>query len=72
MNLKTCDEAWTPGADFQKLGQGKKPTITPQCGEPTGASVLPLIEGDPFRSATPPKPLLTDQQWLALQQICAG
>ncbi|MDP5305710.1 hypothetical protein [Paracoccus spongiarum] len=40
--------------------------------DPTGQSVLPLIEGDPFRLAPPPRPLLTDQQWLALQQICAG
>lgn len=40
--------------------------------DPTGASVMALIEADPFRDAPPPKPLLTDQQWLALQQICAG
>ncbi len=40
--------------------------------DPTGQTVLPLIEGDPFRSDPPEKPLLTDEQWLALQQICAG
>lgn len=40
--------------------------------DPTGQSVPALIEGDPFRTTPPPKPLLTDQQWLALQQICAG
>ncbi|MBU3029251.1 hypothetical protein [Paracoccus marinaquae] len=40
--------------------------------DPTGQSVPDLIEGDPFRAAPPPKPLLTDPQWLALQQICAG
>lgn len=40
--------------------------------DPTGISVLPLIEADPFRAAPIPRPLLTDQQWLALQQICAG
>ena len=40
--------------------------------DPTGQSVLPLIEGDPFRTASPARPLLTDEQWLALQQICAG
>lgn len=40
--------------------------------DPTGESVLGLIEADPFRTSDPPKPLLTDQQWLALQQICAG
>lgn len=40
--------------------------------DPTGQTVLPLIEGDPFRDAPPARPLLTDEQWLALQQICAG
>ena len=40
--------------------------------DPTGQSVLPLVEGDPFRTAAPARPLLTDEQWLALQQICAG
>lgn len=40
--------------------------------DPTGASVLPLIEGDAFRDQLPERPLLTDEQWLALQQICAG
>lgn len=40
--------------------------------DPTGASVLALIEADPFRTGPRPRPLLTDQQWLALQQICAG
>lgn len=40
--------------------------------DPTGETVLPLIEGDPFRSAPPARPLLTLEQWQALQQICAG
>lgn len=40
--------------------------------DPTGQTVIPLIEGDPFRDAPPARPLLTDEQWLALQQICAG
>lgn len=40
--------------------------------DPTGAAVLPLIEADPIRQGTPPARLLTDEQWLALQQICAG
>lgn len=40
--------------------------------DPTGQTVLPLIEGDPFRTGPPARPLLTDEQWLALQQICAG
>ncbi|MAN57808.1 MAG: hypothetical protein ACU0BG_16175 [Paracoccus sp. (in: a-proteobacteria)] len=57
-------------AQFARVGISSQPYA--RSIDPTGASVLPLIEGDPFRSATPPKPLLTDQQWLALQQICAG
>lgn len=40
--------------------------------DPTGQTVLSLIEGDPFRNAPPARPLLTDEQWLTLQQICAG
>ena len=40
--------------------------------DPTGRTVQPLIEGDPFRNAPPARPLLADEQWLALQQICAG
>ncbi|WP_299911143.1 hypothetical protein [uncultured Paracoccus sp.] len=40
--------------------------------DPTGESVLGLIEADPYRLQAPPAALLTDRQWLALQQICAG
>ncbi len=40
--------------------------------DPTGAAVLPLLEADPIRDGVPPAQLLTDEQWLALQQICAG
>lgn len=40
--------------------------------DPSGEAVLGLIEADPYRLQSPPAPLLTDQQWLALQQICAG
>lgn len=40
--------------------------------DPTGESVLGLIEADPFRNAPPIRPLLTPEQWRALQQICAG
>lgn len=40
--------------------------------DPTGTTVMPLIEADPIRAGTPPARLLTDEQWLALQQICAG
>lgn len=40
--------------------------------DPTGQTVLPLIEGDPARNGGQMKPLLTAEQWRALQQICAG
>lgn len=40
--------------------------------DPTGKSMLNLIEQDPMRNGGKPAALLTDQQWLALQQICAG
>lgn len=37
--------------------------------DPTGESVLGLIEADPFRTAAP-EPVLSDREWLALQEIC--
>lgn len=37
--------------------------------DPTGESVLGLIEADPFRTAEP-KPALSDREWIALQEIC--
>lgn len=40
--------------------------------DPTGETVLSLIEADPFGGTAAPAPLLTDQQWQAVQQICAG
>lgn len=40
--------------------------------DPTGQTVLSLIEGDAFRNTPPARPLLTPDQWRALQQICAG
>ncbi|MBK4217238.1 hypothetical protein JJJ17_15005 [Paracoccus caeni] len=40
--------------------------------DPTGQSVLALIEGDPARTGGQLKSLLTAEQWRALQQICAG
>ncbi|HEY0274576.1 MAG TPA: hypothetical protein VGC31_00685 [Paenirhodobacter sp.] len=36
----------------------------------TGESVLPLIEGDPFRGQTARRPLLDEARWIALQDIC--
>ncbi|MBP9950889.1 MAG: hypothetical protein KBF27_03910 [Cypionkella sp.] len=38
--------------------------------DPTGASTLPLIEGDPFLGGSP-RLALTDGDWLVLQAICS-
>ncbi len=38
--------------------------------DPTGERTLGLIEADPFAS-TPPPPLLSDAQWVSLQDICS-
>ncbi len=40
--------------------------------DPTGESVLGLIEADPYRAAAPDRPVLTDADWVALQGICRG
>jgi hypothetical protein len=40
--------------------------------DPSGESVLPLIEADPFRGRTPERPVLDDTDWVALQGICGG
>ncbi|WP_134726176.1 hypothetical protein [Paracoccus luteus] len=39
--------------------------------DPTGESVLPLIEADPFRTAPPARPILSAGEWVQLQQICS-
>ena len=39
--------------------------------DPSGESVLTLIEADPFRTAPPEKPVLSDGEWVQLQQICS-
>lgn len=39
--------------------------------DPTGETVLPLIEADPMRGAQAPA-LLSDADWLRLQAICEG
>lgn len=38
--------------------------------DPTGEATLGLIEADPFRTTTP-RPVLSDREWIALQEICA-
>ncbi len=40
--------------------------------DPSGETVLPLIEADPFRGRSPDNPVLTDADWVALQGICGG
>ncbi|TJZ93894.1 hypothetical protein FA743_01060 [Paracoccus gahaiensis] len=55
---------------FAPLGLSTEPYA--RSIDPTGAAVLPLIEADPIRAGAAPADLLTDAQWLALQQICAG
>lgn len=39
--------------------------------DPSGESVLGLIEADPFQGAPAPQPVLADDQWLALKDICS-
>jgi hypothetical protein len=38
----------------------------------TGESTVALIEADPFAGTAPPPPLLSDSDWLRLQEICGG
>ena len=38
--------------------------------DPTGETVLGLIEADPWPKG-PPRPVLSDEDWLRLQEICA-
>ncbi|WP_022707980.1 hypothetical protein [Paracoccus zeaxanthinifaciens] len=62
-----------PRPDFDGLPQvfaAKGVPTTPYARsiDPTGASVMSLIQNDP----APARSILTDEQWLALQQICAG
>lgn len=39
--------------------------------DPSGESVLGLIEADPFKGKPAPQPVLEDAQWLALKDICS-
>jgi hypothetical protein len=38
--------------------------------DPSGETTLALIEGDPF-AAGPPRPVLADEDWVRLQDICS-
>jgi hypothetical protein len=37
----------------------------------SGESVLALIEADPMRGQVP-EPLISDEDWLSLQNVCTG
>lgn len=39
--------------------------------DPSGETVLTLIEADPYRATDPPEPLMTEGEWVQLQQICS-
>lgn len=39
--------------------------------DPSGETVLTLIEADPYRATAPETPLLSDGEWVQLQQICS-
>lgn len=54
-------------AYFTRAGLSSEPYA--RSLDPTGEAVLGLIEADPFRTALP-KPVLSDREWIALQEIC--
>ncbi|MGO4851508.1 hypothetical protein [Phaeovulum sp. W22_SRMD_FR3] len=57
-------------AAFAEKGFSSAPYAYAQ--DPTGESVLGLIEADPLRGAAAPDPLLSDGEWVTLQAICDG
>jgi hypothetical protein len=56
-------------ADFAAAGVPSAPFA--YALDPTGETVLDLIEADPLRDRTP-APLLPDGDWISLQTICQG
>lgn len=54
-------------AYFTRAGLSSEPYA--RSLDPTGEAVLGLIEADPFRTALA-KPVLSDREWIALQEIC--
>lgn len=57
-------------ADFAATGVSATPYA--YAIDPSGETVLGLIEADPFRGAPAPDPLLDDADWVALQAVCEG
>ena len=55
-------------AAFQKSGIPSTPYA--RSVDPSGESVLGLIEADPFRMGAPDAPVLSDGEWVQLQRIC--
>ena len=72
--LLTAVEAPVPDADllkrFEAAGVGS--SAYAYARDPSGESTLGLIEADPFAATPPPKPLLSDSDWVTLQGICGG
>jgi hypothetical protein len=64
----------TPSAEpllaaFKTLGLSATPYA--KALDPTGEGSLALIEGDPFQGRSP-APVISDNDWISLQGICAG
>ncbi|WP_254368116.1 hypothetical protein [Paracoccus sp. Z118] len=57
-------------ARFEEAGVASTPYA--RSLDPTGESVLGLIEADPFRVRNPGEPVLSDGEWVQLQRICDG
>lgn len=54
---------------FKTLGLASTPYA--KAVDPSGETSLPLIEGDPFQGRSP-SPVISDNDWISLQGICAG
>ncbi|NCU20608.1 hypothetical protein EOM89_07695 [Candidatus Falkowbacteria bacterium] len=66
--LRPADEPLL--ARFQAVGVPSSPYAW--AIDPSGESVLGLIEADPFANRPAPAPLVPDGDWVALQGICGG
>ncbi|MFD1883057.1 hypothetical protein [Paracoccus pacificus] len=57
-------------AKFAEVGISSEPYA--RSIDPTGESVLSLIEADPFRTALPERPVLSPEDWTVLKRICTA
>lgn len=55
---------------MEKLGVSSQPYA--RSLDPSGETVLTLIEADPYRATAPSEPLLSEGEWVQLQQICSS